>query len=102
MMTPFQLQRFTNLPPVELLFGVLAFSLVVWPMFWRRKPVSGSPVEEVLLQRVRELRSSVLPPAMRTPRKSKCGRNCWPRRANESNAKKNFFDNGRESAFVSA
>ena len=27
MMTPFHLQRFTSLPPVELLFGVLAFSL---------------------------------------------------------------------------
>ena len=61
MMTPFHLQRFTNLPPVELLFGVLAFSLVVWPMFWRRKRVSGSPVVEALLQRVRELRQPRFP-----------------------------------------
>jgi len=60
-MTPFHLQRFTSLPPVELLFGVLAFSLVVCPALWRRKPVSGSPVVEALLQRVQELRQARFP-----------------------------------------
>src|SRR5207302_6583401 len=71
MMTPFHLQRFRSLAPVELLFGVLAFSLVVWPMFWRRKPVSGSPVVEALLQRVQELRQTRFPARYARFRKAK-------------------------------
>ena len=61
MMAPFHLQSFTSLAPVELLFGGLAFSLVVWPALWRRKRVSGSPVVEALLQRVQELRELRFP-----------------------------------------
>jgi len=60
-MTPFDLHRFTSLAPVELLFAVLAVSLVVWAVFFRRRQSAGSPVVEALLQSVHELRQTRFP-----------------------------------------
>ena len=71
MMTPLDLQRFTSLAPVELLFGALAVSLAVWPVFFRRRQSAGSPVVEALLQRVHELRQARFPARYARFRKAK-------------------------------
>jgi len=66
-MTPLDLQRFTSLAPVELLFAVPAVSLAVWPVFFRRR----QPVVEALLQRVQELRQARFPARYARFRKAK-------------------------------
>ena len=66
-MTPLDLQRFTSLAPVELLFAVPAVSLAVWPVFFRRR----QPVVEALLQRVQELRQARFPARHARFRKAK-------------------------------
>jgi len=71
MMTPLDLQRFTSLAPVELLFAALAVSAVVWPAFLRRRRSAGSPVVEALLQRVHELRQARFPARYARFRKAK-------------------------------
>lgn len=71
MMTPLDVQRFTSLAPVELLFAVPAVSLAVWPAFFRRKQAAGSPVVAALLQRVQELRQTRFPARYARFRKAK-------------------------------
>ena len=70
-MTPLDLQRFTSLAPVELLFAVPAVSLAVWPAFLGRRRSAGSPVVEALLQRVQELRQARFPARHARFRKAK-------------------------------
>ena len=61
MMTPLDVQRFTSLAPLELLFAVPAVSLAVWPAFFQRKRDTGSTPFEALLQRVHGLRQRRFP-----------------------------------------
>ena len=95
-MTPFDLHRFTSLAPVELLFAVLAVSLAVWPVFFRRRQSAGSPVVAALLQRVHELRQARFPARYARFRKAKT-RAKLVAEAHERLDKKSFFQGQRSN-----